>query len=69
MILLKIWKLYWNFGAFSIFALFHNSCFCQKLTTIILSKDEILVKKDANFFELEDRMTSMGSNFDFLCDP
>src|SRR6218665_3231056 len=34
-----------KFGAFSIFALFHNSCFCQKLTTIILSKDEILVKR------------------------
>ena len=40
----------------------------EKFSLVIPSKDEIRVKKDANFFAWEeDRMTSVDSNFNFLC--
>src|SRR6218665_2152031 len=40
----------------------------RKISTFLLSKDEILVKKDANFFAREeDSMPSVDSNFNFLC--
>jgi len=40
----------------------------EKFPLFIPSKDEILVKKDANFLAWEeDRMTSVDYNFNFLC--
>src|SRR6218665_1797858 len=44
-----------------------HSFLSQKNFHFFLSKDEILVKKDANFFAWEeDSMTSVDSNFNFL---
>jgi len=40
----------------------------NRFSVFIPSKDEILLKKDTNLFAWEeDRITSVGYNFNFLC--